>query len=178
MAFAMTPASGWPPEQPSDFPNYLQWQSGGVNLGGPDADTINIVGATATRGEGENANVVTIAIDGSGTTGFSWVDVPGDYEISNADINAGLSFSGTTGEQNVHLVADVGDDTIDVPDGTAVLIYQEGFAPVRVVPGDGVSLRYRAAFDALTAGQFSTLTLVKRRTSEWLLCGDLDVLTE
>lgn len=67
MAFGMVP-SGWPAPAAEDFPNFIQFQFNGVNLGGPDADTVNFVSAgsgegfSVTRGEGESANVITVAI--------------------------------------------------------------------------------------------------------------------
>jgi hypothetical protein len=63
MGFGMYPGTGWPVPTPDDFPNFIQFQEDGVNLGGPDADTVNFTGnVSATRGEGENANVVTAAV--------------------------------------------------------------------------------------------------------------------
>lgn len=65
MGFGMTPATGWPVPTPDDFPEFIQFQADGTNLGGPDADTVNFsTGLTATRGEGENANVVTVTASG------------------------------------------------------------------------------------------------------------------
>jgi hypothetical protein len=63
-AFQVTPA-GYVPADPGNFPDYLQFQQDGVDLGGPDADTVNVTnGLTATRGVGESANVITIEGDG------------------------------------------------------------------------------------------------------------------
>lgn len=61
MGFGMTPATNWPVPTPDDFPTFIQFQSAGVDLGGPDADTVNFsTGLTATRGEGESANIITV----------------------------------------------------------------------------------------------------------------------
>ena len=50
------------------FPDYLQFQAAGSNLGARDADTLNFgSGLTATRGVGENENTVTV--DATGGTG-------------------------------------------------------------------------------------------------------------
>lgn len=69
--FGLTPVGGFPPPAPQDFPNFIQFQFDGFNLGGPDADTVNFVAGetfSVTRGEGENANVITVVIPaGSGT---------------------------------------------------------------------------------------------------------------
>lgn len=63
MSFGITPASGFPPQASDEFPNYLQWRQDGVNLGAPNIDTVDLVGdVSATRGTGENANVLTIAV--------------------------------------------------------------------------------------------------------------------
>lgn len=67
MGFGMTPATGWPVPTPDDFPTFIQFQEDGVNLGGPDADTVNFsTGLVATRGEGENASIITVTADSSG----------------------------------------------------------------------------------------------------------------
>lgn len=63
--FALTPASGFPPPTPDDFPTGIQFQFEGENLGGPDVTTINFVHGdsySVTRGVGENAGVLTIAL--------------------------------------------------------------------------------------------------------------------
>lgn len=72
MTFGMTPVGGFPPASADDFPNYIQFQEDGVNLGGPDADTVNFTGnVSATRGEGENANIITVEIPVEGSGGSS-----------------------------------------------------------------------------------------------------------
>lgn len=68
MAFGMTPNAAFPPPASEDFPQGLQFQLDGVNLGGADVTTFNVVAGTSgqpfsfTRGEGENAGVVTLVI--------------------------------------------------------------------------------------------------------------------
>lgn len=66
-AFAITAAGGFPPPTAEEFPNFIQWQNQGTDLGLPDVDTINVsTNLTATRGTGENANTVTITASGGG----------------------------------------------------------------------------------------------------------------
>lgn len=62
MAFGLTPAgAGFPPQAPDSFPNYIQFQSNGVDLGLPNVDTVDFAdGLVATRGTGESANKVTV----------------------------------------------------------------------------------------------------------------------
>ncbi len=46
------------------FPNFIQFQFNGVDLGGPDADTVNFVGSgfTVTRGTGDDENTITVTV--------------------------------------------------------------------------------------------------------------------
>lgn len=108
MSFSITPATGFPPPEAQEFPNYIQFRSEGANLGGPDADVVNFVGAgvTATRGEGENANVVTVEIDASSPTtggGSAVVDETPTLVLSLSGNASGLfdntDFSNWTGEE-------------------------------------------------------------------------------
>ncbi len=70
-AFSITATGGFPPPTADEFPEYLQWQTEGTDLGLPDVDTVNITGdgVTTTRGSGANANTVTIDIPGGGGGG-------------------------------------------------------------------------------------------------------------
>ena len=70
MAFGLTPAgAGFPPQAPDAFPNYIQFQSDGTDLGLPNVDTVDFTtGLTATRGTGENANKVTLSASGGAAT--------------------------------------------------------------------------------------------------------------
>lgn len=67
-AFSITPVGPFPPAGEGDFPDFIQWQQDGTNLGDSAADTVNFTGAgvTATRGTGENSGLVTVNIPGSG----------------------------------------------------------------------------------------------------------------
>ncbi len=213
--FSITPVGPFPTQNDDGFPQFLQWQDEGINLGGPDAEIINIVGdaITATRGTGEESNVVTLEVNGTSLSlqfqingmdlggpdattlnftgdlvvsrtdntievsytppAFEWRDAPGDTVIELADNNNGISMSGTSGSQSVLINADTGDQSIDLPDGAAILVYQEGTAGVFFQTVSGVLLQYRSALLAESAGQFATMTLIKRRANEWILCGDL-----
>jgi hypothetical protein len=215
MAFSVTPVGPFPTSTDDGFPQFLQWQDEGVNLGGPDIETVNIVGdgLTATRGTGETEKVLTIegfgvslslqfqnngedlgAADattvnvtgdltiertdntitiGHEPTVFSWRDAPGDTLVELADNNNGISCSASSGTQVVLIAGDTGDQSIDLPEGAAVLVYQEGAGGVEVQTVSGVILNVRDALTTTLAGQFATATLIKRRANEWILCGDL-----
>lgn len=66
MSFTIAGAAPHPPVAPDDFPNFLQIRVNGVNLGGPDVLVLDFVGDgwNITRGEGDQANVVTIRWEG------------------------------------------------------------------------------------------------------------------
>ena len=42
-AFAVVPYGPNPPDTDEGFPQFIQWQYNGVNLGGPDVDTVNVL---------------------------------------------------------------------------------------------------------------------------------------
>lgn len=67
-SFSITPAGPFPPAAESGFPDFIQWQFNGVNLGEPTVTTVNIVSGAAlnvTRGTGENSGILTIVIPAS-----------------------------------------------------------------------------------------------------------------
>lgn len=67
-AFSITPAGPFPAPASDGFPDYIQWQFEGVNLGDATVTTVNFVAGapgsdlTVTRGTGENAGVLTVTI--------------------------------------------------------------------------------------------------------------------
>lgn len=66
--FAITPATGYPIPPSEDFPQFIQMQADGTNLGGPDVDTLNFsTNLVATRGTGENSATVTVTATGGGS---------------------------------------------------------------------------------------------------------------
>lgn len=68
MTFGITPTQGFNPTTDNEFPDYMQFQADGVDLGDRAADTLNFAtGLTATRGTGEAANVVTVEGEGGGS---------------------------------------------------------------------------------------------------------------
>ena len=168
MSFGITPISGTVPATSETFPDFIQFQANGVDLGAADVDTVNFVGGSVTRGTGESSSVLTVDM-----SGFTWRDEPGDYTLVKADANNGVSTSGTTGAQTVFVPGDSGDVTVDFATGASVLVYQEGVAPVSITPVSGVTVRVRDGLTLTTAGQYATVTLIKRRANEWVACGDL-----
>ena len=70
--FGMTPVSGFPPVTPDSFPQGLQFQLEGEDVGDRTVDTVNFVAGDAlamTVGAGENANILTITIPALNVSG-------------------------------------------------------------------------------------------------------------
>lgn len=63
MPFTVLPA-GFVPQTPGDWPRFIQFRNNGVDLGGPDADTVDFVGSiVAVRGtSGEDENTITVTV--------------------------------------------------------------------------------------------------------------------
>lgn len=94
-AFAITAVGGFPPPTADEFPQFIQWQSAGTNLGLPDVDTVNVsTNLTATRGTGENANTVTLtASGGGGGAGQTLVLRLAMAESSTPEMNGNLFYN-------------------------------------------------------------------------------------
>lgn len=58
-SFTIAPA-GLPPTAPQRLPIFLHWRWNGVEVAGPEIDTINFLGAafTLTRGTGDAADTI------------------------------------------------------------------------------------------------------------------------
>ena len=167
MSFGITPAAGFPPQASDEFPNYIQFQNQGTDLGLPNVDTVNFGrNLTATRGTGENANVLTVT---AGT--FAWTDVANDHLLTTADLGNGVKATHNSGPVVVTVPGDtqLGIDTEDV----SVLIMQAGAGSVSIVGQSGVTVNVRGALLPETAGQYAVLSLIHTGDNEWVLCGDL-----
>lgn len=59
--FTIAPA-GLPPTAPQRLPIFLNWRWNGVDVAGPEIDTINFLGTafTLTRGTGAAADTITL----------------------------------------------------------------------------------------------------------------------
>jgi len=171
--FGLAPMlAAFPPPGAEDFPNYIQFRAGGVDLGGRDADTVDFVGGVVTRGTGDNSGTVTVVLGG-----MAWREVENDTVLTKADSEGGIATTGTTGMQSITVPADTGDATVDLVAGTCVVLFQEGAARLEVHAESGVTLLYRdEAFTPAAAGQYATLSLIKRAANVWLLCGDLEAV--
>lgn len=91
MSFSITPITNIPPPAAQEFPNFLTWQADGVDLGLADADTVNVTGGLfATRGTGENSNVITLSGEGTPPTQIQFQEDGVDLGGPDADT---LNFS-------------------------------------------------------------------------------------
>lgn len=95
-AFSISPITNIPPPAAQEFPDFIQFQEDGVNLGGPDADTLNFVGLKATRGVGENSNVVTVTGGAPSLLQLASIgDPPGPIMAFDNVFSPGIWASGT-----------------------------------------------------------------------------------
>jgi hypothetical protein len=64
MSFGITPSGSGVPATDQGWPRYIQFRYNGVDLGGPDADTVDFVGEIlAVRGtSGGDENTVTVTL--------------------------------------------------------------------------------------------------------------------
>lgn len=165
--FGITPVTGFPPVTDDGFPRFIQFQEEGTEVGNRSVENLNFTNG-AELSVSSDGSTVTVDLSSAGGN-LSWRDVPGDTTLLAADAKNGLSLSGTSGTQTVTVPG--GD--VDLPVGTAILLFQYGAAPVQVVPVSGVALLFREELSATLAGQYATATLIKHAADEWLLCGDL-----
>lgn len=93
--FGLTPVGVFPPPTADDFPQYIQFQNQGSDLGGPDATTVNFsTNLTATRGTGENEGVVTVTASGGGAGSTLTVSQDGvtvEENVTRLDISTNLT---------------------------------------------------------------------------------------
>lgn len=64
MSFGIRASGSFVPQAPTGWPRFVQFRCEGVDLGGPDADTVDFVGGiVAVRGtSGEDENTVTVTL--------------------------------------------------------------------------------------------------------------------
>ncbi len=149
MTWGINPVEFTPPSS-DEFPDFLQWQFEGENLGDTSPDTVNGTGGiTVTRGVGEDANVITLSAD---AIPLQWqsngVDL-GPPTVDTVNLTEGLTAerTGDTLEISADLVPHRltwreidGDGEVTVDDidngivmsadtGTAVLTVPEGVIP-------------------------------------------------
>ena len=103
MAFGLTPAgNGFPPQAPDSFPNYIQFQHEGTNLGTATVDTVDFTGSVfVSRGDGENSNKLTVVVGSNPSAGGGGGGTTEELVLSLAAAGAGtfngVVFSNWTG---------------------------------------------------------------------------------
>jgi len=165
-AFSVSPVQGFAQQTGDGAPSFIQFQDDGVNLGGPDADTLNFgAGLTATRGVGEFENVVQV------DTSVTFRDVYGDDVILPDDAGNVINLRGTSGNQVLTF-----DGGALLP-GQSVLVVQRSTAQGEIVVSSGLTLLCRDAFLPWTAGLGAVITLLLMEDGLTLLvCGDMQTV--
>ena len=80
--FGITPVTGFPPVTDEGFPRFIQFQVDGNDVGGRSVENVNFIGDVSG----------TVSSDGStatfdiGVPGVNWTDVPGDYTLTDDDV--------------------------------------------------------------------------------------------
>jgi len=116
--FSVSPVGPFPPVTSEEFPDFLQWQWEGVDVGDTTVDTVNLTGdVTVSVGTGEETNVLSIAVVGGSGSGSLQFQEDG-VDLGAADAN--------TVDFGLGLNASRAGDTISV----------DGLLSWRDVPGD------------------------------------------
>lgn len=169
MGFSLTPATGFPSQTPEEFPNYIQFQNSGTDLGTNDADTVNFRrGMRATRGTGENGAVVTVD-----SAGLTWREIADDSTIEADDLANGIKSVSDASSVTITIPGDGSLGLTDADDGVSLLVLQQGLAVVSIVGESGVTVNVRAELVARTAGTYSVISLIRTDVNTWVVCGDL-----
>jgi hypothetical protein len=92
-----------------------------------------------------------------------------DYVLALVDAGAILEMTKATA-QTLTVPANA---SVPFPVGTIINVVQYGAGALTIVPAGAVTVRKRAAFTMVIAGQYGGATLYKRATDEWVLQGDL-----
>lgn len=166
--FAVTPVAAFATQDDQGFPDFLQWQNQGADLGSSDADTVNVAeGLIATRGTGEDANVITLTADEATPFVLAWRETDTDDVVLDADVNNAIAFTGASPQQ---LTIPTGVIT----PGRAVLVTQEGLGTVEFIVPSGATLQFRDdVFGPTIAGPGGIVTLIGRADGVTILCGDM-----
>lgn len=98
-----------------------------------------------------------------------------DANVQTASYTLALSDAGKSVEMNVASANDLTvppNSSVAFPVGTVVKVCQVGAGQTTIVAGSGVDIRTP---ETLTlTGQWSTVSLRKRATDEWVLAGDVE----
>lgn len=168
-SFGITPVSGFPLPDSNAFPEFIQFQNSGADLGANDADTVNFAGGlTATRGTGANSGVVTVVAGAQAAAPLTWRTSAGSTTLVLGDAENGIAMT------NGGSVTVPPHSAVPFPDGTSILLYDEGYmSPFSVVEGAGVEVNVRDALLPNSAGMFAAVSLIQRGFDNWFLAGDL-----
>jgi hypothetical protein len=149
----------YPPAPADAFPLYLQWRAAGVDLGEPNVRVVDFIGTNieATRGVGENYNVITVRLtiqsvfytshlypvvaDESLTSALStpiggllWLP---PVDSLNSDLSTPVSGTLATALQTYSAPAEkLGSDLSAPQSGTLVLVLKTYSAPAEMLNSD------------------------------------------
>lgn len=169
---------------PTNISSLILWYLVGGNQGGrgwyvvingtPEGVVSANIGSLCS--DATNGNFYRKA-SGTGNTG--WVLQPGaslasttqtvDYTLALADVASVVEVNKATAQTTTIPT----NATVAFPIGTIIELYQQGVGQITVSASGGVTLR--APGGAKSRAQFSTISLRKRATDEWVVSGDVAV---
>jgi hypothetical protein len=102
-----------------------------------------------------------------GQTYKNSVSVSGtSYAVSTANSGGIVRFTNDDPDVEVSVTVP-GNSTAPIPIGSSIQVVQSGSSSVSLVPSSGVSIRTTTGLK--TRSQYSTITLVKINTDEWIV---------
>ncbi len=91
-----------------------------------------------------------------------------DYILALADIDTVVEMNKASA---INLTVPP-NSSVAIPVGTIIEVFQVGVGQVTIAPGSGVTIRSPGGKLKLS-GQYSSASLRKRGTDEWVVCGDV-----
>lgn len=146
--------------------------------GSPEGVVTAGVGTLYKRTDGGYGSTLYIKESGSGNTG--WVAYSSQFLSQNSQTGTSYTLvaadSGKVVEMNnaaANTLTVPPNSGVAFPIGTVIEVDQLGAGRTTITPGSGVTLR--SAHGLKLLAQYSTCSLRKRATDEWLVVGDLTV---
>lgn len=165
--FGITPVGTFPPPTADNFPEFLQWQQDGTDVGTTAVETINITGGASVS---INAGGDTLTVD-VGVSAFSWRTVASDYTLAVDDDGNGINAANFSESANTITIP--AHANVAIPVGARVTLCMTGITRTDISPVTGVTLQYPSWANPAFAAQYSIIYLDQIATDVWVMSGDM-----